>query len=458
MIPMKLEKVAEIVDGTFVGNAQGLEKEACGLESDSRRVKKGDIFAAIVGERVDGHDFIEQAFEMGAVCCFAQKDTPVKKNQYIIRVKSVVKAMLDLAAYYIKLLDVPVIAVTGSVGKTTTKDMIASILEQKYTVLKTAGNYNTNIGMPLMIAQLTKEHDVAVLEMGMNSFGEIYNLSMVAKPIIAVITNIGVAHIEMLGSRDGILKAKCEVFDGMNEEGIAILNADNDKLQTLEGKISQKIIWYGIENKREIYAENIKNNGVESICCTIYTPKGCFDVTIAVAGEHMVMNALAATAAALEMGLSLKQIQKGIADFVPTKMRMNIIKTKNGFTLINDVYNANPVSMKSSIDVLAQAEGRKVAILGFMGELGEKEKQMHKQVGEYVGEKQIDMLISIGDMAQYYDEGAREKGTKEIHHFESQQAFWQKGISLLKKGDTILLKASRSRQFEKTVEKLQGVN
>lgn len=458
MIPMKLERVTEIVSGTFIGEAQGLEKEACGLESDSRRVKKGDIFAAIAGERVDGHDFVEQAFEMGAVCCFVEKEIAVKKGQYAIYVKNVIKAMLDLAAYYIKLLDVPVVAVTGSVGKTTTKDMIASVLEQKYTVLKTAGNYNTNIGMPLMVTQLTKEHDVAVLEMGMNSFGEISNLSMVAKPVIAVITNIGVAHIEMLGSRDGILKAKCEVFDGMNAHGIAVLNGDDDKLQTLEGEILQKIIWYGVKNKKGIYAQQIQNNGVESVCCTIFTPKGSFDVTIAVPGEHMVMNALAATAVGLEMGLSLEQIQKGIAHFVPTKMRMNIIKTEYGLTIINDVYNANPVSMKASIDVLAQAEGRKVAILGFMGELGENEKQMHKQVGEYVGEKQIDVLISIGDMAEYYDEGAKEKGTKEIHHFQSQQVFWQEGMSLLKKGDTILIKASRSRQFEKTVEKLQGVN
>ena len=175
---------------------------------------------------------------------------------------------------------------------------------------------------------------------------------------------------------------------------------------------------------------------------------------IPMAGEHMVMNALAATSVGLELGLTTEQIQKGIASFVPTKMRMNIIKT-NSFTIINDVYNANPVSMKASIDVLSKAEGRKVAILGFMGELGENEKQMHKEVGEYVGEKNIDVLISIGDIANYYDECAKQKGTKQVYHFDTQQSFWENGISLLKEGDTILVKASRSRQFEKTVEKLQ---
>ncbi len=454
MIPITLQKIAEIVNGTLIGEKKGLQKQATGLQSDSRKVKEGDIFAPIVGERVDGHDFIQKAFEAGAICCFAEKDVDIKQEQYIIRVNSVVRALLDIAEYIIKELSIPVVAVTGSVGKTTTKDMIASVLEQKYCVLKTAGNYNTNIGMPLMTAQLTKQHEIAVLEMGMNSFGEIHNLSVAAKPVIAVITNVGVAHMEMLGSREGILKAKSEVFDGMNEKGIAILNADNDKLQTLEGKIKQNIIWYGVEHKKGIYADNIKSHGVESISCDIHTTKGDFNVMIPMAGEHMVMNALAATSVGLELGLTTEQIQKGIASFVPTKMRMNIIKA-NGFTIINDVYNANPVSMKASIDVLSKAEGRKVAILGFMGELGENEKQMHKEVGEYVGEKNIDVLISIGDIANYYDECAKQKGTKQVYHFDTQQSFWENGISLLKEGDTILVKASRSRQFEKTVEKLQ---
>ena len=253
MIAMTLEKVTKIVNGTFLGDTEGLQKKAIGLQSDSRKVNTGDIFAPIIGAKVDGHDFIQKAFEAGAVCCFCEKDCDIKQGQYAIRVKSVVKAMLCLAEYIIKELSIPVVAVTGSVGKTTTKDMIASVLEQKYCVFKTAGNYNTNIGMPLMAAQMTRQHDVAVLEMGMNSFGEIHNLSIAAKPNIAVITNVGVAHIEMLGDRDGILKAKSEVFDGMNEKGIAILNADNDKLQTLEGKIKQNIIWYGVEHKKGIY-------------------------------------------------------------------------------------------------------------------------------------------------------------------------------------------------------------
>jgi UDP-N-acetylmuramoyl-tripeptide--D-alanyl-D-alanine ligase len=456
MIAITLEKIAQIVNGTFLGNTEGLQKQAIGLQSDSRKIKTGDIFAPIVGERVDGHDFIQKAFEAGAVCCFCEKDCDIKQGQYGISVKSVVKAMLDLAEYIIKELSIPVVAVTGSVGKTTTKDMIASVLEQKYNVLKTAGNYNTNIGMPLMAAQMTREHNIAVLEMGMNSFGEIHNLSIAAKPKIAVITNVGVAHMEMLGSREGILKAKSEIFDGMNEKGIAILNSDNDKLQTLEGKIKQNILWYGIENKKGIYADNIKINGIEAITCDIHTTKGIFKANITVPGEHMVMNTLAATAVGLELGLTLEQIQKGIASFVPTKMRMNIIKT-NGLTIINDVYNANPVSMKSSLDVLAVAQGRKVAILGFMGELGEKQAQMHKEVGEYVGEKNIDVLISIGEVADIYNEGAKQKGTKEVYHFDTQEDFWQNGISLLKEGDTVLIKASRSKQFEKTVEKLQGV-
>ena len=217
--------------------------------------------------------------------------------------------------------------------------------------------------------------------------------------------------------------------------------------------IPQKIIWYGIENKKGIYADNIISHGVESISCDIHTEKETFKAMIPVPGEHMVRNVLAATAVALELGLSIEQIQKGIEDFIPTKMRMDIIKTKD-FTIINDVYNANPVSMKASLDVLAKAEGRKVAILGFMGELGENEIQMHKEVGEYVGEKNIDVLISIGEIANYYDEGAKQKKLQQIYHFDTQEDFWNH-TSLLQKGDTILIKASRSRQFEKTVTKLQ---
>ena len=455
MIPISLKKITEVVNGVLIGDKEGLQKEAIGLEIDSRKIKSGDIFAPIIGERADGHDFIQQVFEAGAVCCFSEKDCDIKKGQYMIRVKSVVRAMLDLTEYIIKELDIPVVAVTGSVGKTTTKDIIASVLEQKYCVLKTAGNYNTNIGMPLMAAQLTREHNIAVFEMGMNSFGEIHNLSMAAKPKIAVITNVGVAHMEMLGSREGILKAKCEVFDGMEQNGIAILNSDNDKLQTLEGKIKQNIIWYGVENKKGIYADNIVSHGVESISCDVHTPKGDFKTTVHVPGEHMIMNLLAATAVALELGLTVEQIQQGIAAFVPTQMRMNLIKA-NGFTIINDVYNANPVSMKASIDVLTKAEGRKVAILGFMGELGENEIQMHKEVGEYAGEKKIDVLISIGEIANYYDEGAKQM-IKQIYHFDTQEEFWNH-LSLLQKGDTVLIKASRSRQFEKTVSKLQEDN
>lgn len=460
MKPLTLKTIEQVVGGRVIG-ADELEKDkifVSGVASDSRKIMQGDLFVPIRGERVDGHDFITTCFEKGAVCSFTEREILPPKGKYCILVKDAQKALLELAEYYLTLFDIPVIAITGSVGKTTTKDMIASVLMQKYCVLKTEGNYNTNIGLPLMVFRIGDEHEVAVLEMGMNSFGEIHNLSKVAKPNIAVITNIGVAHIEMLGSREGILKAKSEVFDYMTPQGMAILNGDNDMLQTLEGKLSQNIIWYGIENKRGIYAHSIHMEGLEKTRCTLHTPKGEIEVTLPVSGVHMVQNALAATAVGLQMELSLKEIKKGIETFTMTKMRMAVEHTKKGITIINDVYNANPVSMKASLEVLASATGRKVCILGDMGELGIYADQMHREVGEYAAQKGIDVIISIGELSRYLHQGAIKEGAKNAYHYDTQEEFWQEGLSMLASGDTVLVKGSRSRGLEQTVDKIQGVN
>ncbi len=459
MKPMTLETIKNTVGGTILG-ADKTDKNTIfvyGVSSDSRKIEQGDLFVPIKGERVDGHDFILTAFEKGAVCSFSEKEMTPPEGKYVILVEDVQKALLELAEYYLTFFDIPIVGITGSVGKTTTKDMIASVLMQKYHTLKTEGNYNTNIGLPLMVFRIDKEHEVAVLEMGMNSFGEIHNLSKVTKPDIAVITNIGVAHIEMLGSREGILKAKSEIFDYMTPEGVAILNGDNDMLQTLNGKISQNIVWYGIENKNGIYADGIRIEGLENTRCILHTPKGELELLIPVPGMHMVQNALAAASVGLQMGLSLEEIKKGIETFTMTKMRMGIEHTKRGITIINDVYNANPVSMKASLDVLASAAGRKVCILGDMGELGLHGEQMHQEVGEYAAEKGIDIIISIGELSKSLHQGAIRLGAKNVYHYDTQEDFWSEGLSMLSSGDVVLVKGSRSRGLEKTVEKIQGV-
>ncbi|WP_313525192.1 UDP-N-acetylmuramoyl-tripeptide--D-alanyl-D-alanine ligase [Anaerotignum sp.] len=461
---MKNMTIGEIIRATEaqVIAVDGLEdivyRTISHITQDSREVTSDSLFLAIQGERLDGHEFIADCFEKGVAACLSSQVIAPKKGSVLLLVPDVKKALLKLAAHYRNKFQIPFIGITGSVGKTTTKDMVASVLGQKYDVLWTQGNYNNDIGVPLTIFRLEDHHQIAVIEMGMNHFGEIHALAEVVRPQLGLISNVGVAHIEYLGSREGIMQAKCEMFDFMPKDGVAVLNADNDMLITLDGKLPQKLRWFGVENKKDVYADNLELVGMEKTKCSVHTPIGSFDAVIPMPGEHMVLNALSAVAVGLEMGLSLEEMKAGIENFVPTKNRMNVMKLDNGMTVLNDVYNANPVSMKASLDILANAEGRKVAILGFMGELGEYAPKMHEEVGAYAAEKGIDLLFCIGRLSEKMEQGAKDGGVKEVHRFDNQEEFWDEGLAMLKKGDAILVKASRSMALEKTVEKIQGVN
>lgn len=464
---MKELTIREIINATnarlfAMGEPERLmERRVSHVTQDSREVRQGSLFVPIKGEKRDGHDFINQCFAQGAAACFSEKEIVLQGEEIILLVENTKKALLDLAGYHRSRFPIPVVGITGSVGKTTTKDMAASVLSQKYHTLWTQGNYNNDIGVPLTLLRLEDSHQAAVIEMGMNHFGEIDLLAGIVRPDIGMISNVGVAHIENLGSREGILQAKCELFGRMKESGTAILNADNDMLRTMEGKLAQKIVWFGLEDmdgrKPDIYAGEIRQDGLENTACIIHTPQGSISVTIPMPGRHMVLNALSAAAVGLELGLTLKEIKAGIEGFTPTKNRMNVIYGEN-VTILNDVYNANPVSMKASLDILSAASGRKVAVLGFMGELGEFAPMMHREVGAYAAKSGVNLLFCIG---QYTDEmaaGAKDAGCEAVFHFRTQAEFWEHGLSLLQKGDTVLVKASRSMELEKTVEKIQGVN
>lgn len=435
-----------------------LEKKIWHVTQDSRETKEGTLFVARIGEVRDGHDFLPQCFENGVTACLSQKVVAPQNGAILLLVPDTGKALLDLAAYYRDLFDIPYIGITGSVGKTTTKDLIASVVSQKYNTLWTEGNYNNEVGVPLTIFRIEEQHQAAVIEMGMNHFGELDRIAAAVRPNIGVISNVGVAHIGFLGSREGILKAKCEMLAHLDKNGVAILNGDNDMLQTLEGKLPWKVRWFGVENKRDFYADDIEQIGLEKTGCTIHTPIGSVRVDIPIPGIHMVLNALSAAAVGVELGLSLEQVKAGIEGFHSTKNRMSIETTKNGITILNDVYNSNPVSCKASLDILANAKGRKIAVLGFMGELGDYEEAGHREVGIYAAQKGIDVLYCIGPCCDYMADGARKAGMQEVYDLETQEEFWEKGIPALQAGDTVLLKASRSREFEKTVAKLQGVN
>lgn len=454
MKPINIGEVCTAVGGNILGGSK--EGVITSITTDSRKIEKGCLFIPLEGERFDGHDFINQAFEKGAVCCLSHKD--IETNGTIIKVKDTRKALLDLASYYRGLFDIKVCAITGSVGKTTTKDMIYSVLSQKYNTLKTQGNFNNDIGLPLTIFNLEESHEVAVFEMGMNNFGELSRLTAVGRPDVAVITNVGVSHIENLGSREGILKAKCEIFEGLKKDGTAVLNADNDMLSTLKGKEKFNTIWFGIEDKSGFYAENIEENGIEGVKCTIHAGEDVFDVNISMPGGHMVLNALAATAVGKTFGLNKDEIKKGIESFSPTGMRMEISKIPFGLTLINDAYNANPVSTKAAIDVLAKTTGVKTAVLGDMFELGEYGPSLHYEVGEYAAQKGIDNIVCIGGISENMFKGASKNKKDGVYYYKSLDDFFENGIkNILIKDSTVLIKASHSMQFEKIAEKLQGV-
>ncbi|MBR4113569.1 MAG: UDP-N-acetylmuramoyl-tripeptide--D-alanyl-D-alanine ligase [Anaerotignum sp.] len=461
---MKKITVREIIKATgaqmiALGDMDAaLNKEIWHVTQDSRDTKEGTLFVARIGEVRDGHDFLPQCFENGVTACLSQKVIAPTNGAILLLVPDTGKALLDLTAYYRDLFDIPYVGITGSVGKTTTKDMIASVLSQKYHTLWTDGNYNNEVGVPLTMFRIEDHHEAAVIEMGMNHFGELDRIATAVRPHIGVISNVGVAHIGFLGSREGILKAKCEMLDHLEQDGVAILNADNDMLQTLEGKLPHTIKWFGVENKRDFYADEIEVIGLEQTKCTLHTPIGSVSVVIPVPGEHMVLNALSAAAVGVELGLTLEQIKAGIDNFVPTKKRMTLMKDVNGITILNDSYNANPVSMKSALDVLSNAEGRKVAVLGTMGELEDYAPAMHKEVGAYAAAKGTDVLICIGKWNDCMEAGAKEGGMTEVYRYETQEEFWENGLPLIKEGDNVLVKASLSTGLSRTVDKLQGVN
>ena len=452
MKAMSLKEIATACGGHYYGDETKLDKEVNGVAIDSRKIEEGYLFIPIKGARVDGHTFISQVMEKGALCTLSEKSLSDEADTYIL-VDSCEQALKDLAEHYRRALGIKVVGITGSVGKTSTKEMIASVLSQKYNVLKTAGNFNNEIGLPLTIFNIREEHEVAVLEMGISDFGEMHRLAKMARPDICVITNIGLCHLENLIDRDGILKAKTEMFDFAAPDAKYILNGDDDKLITVKEWAGYAPIYFGLSTELDAFAEDIHSLSLKGTKCTLHLGGASIPVQIPIPGHHMVYNALAGALVGRELGLSAEEIKAGIEALVPVTGRNNMIETEN-FLIIDDCYNANPISTKASLDVLATADTRKVAILGDMFELGEHEKELHYGVGQHAAEKGIDLLICIGALSKNTAEGAtNSKGS--VLHFETKAEFFQKMNTIIKKGDTILVKASHGMEFPEIVEKLQ---
>lgn len=450
---MTLKNIVQCCGGTYFGDRSRIDTEVEQIAIDSRKVVKGGLFIPIRGERVDGHSFIPAVMDAGAAASLSEEEIKNPNGSYIL-VESTKEALKKIAAFYRRSLGIKVVGITGSVGKTSTKEMIASVLKEKYNVHKTAGNFNNEIGLPLTIFDIKKEHEAAVLEMGISDFGEMHRLAEIANPDICVITNIGLCHLENLGSRDGILRAKTEVFDHLRGDGIVILNGDDDKLAAIQNVNGKRPILYG-KNQKDVYVSDIEPLGMEGIRMKLHLYGECREVTIPIPGEHNIYNALAAACAGRVCGMNIDDICRGIETVESISGRSNLIQ-RNGITVIDDCYNANPVSMQASIDVLSGAAGRKIAVLGDMGELGESERSLHAGIGRYAAQKQIDFLYCTGELSKEMVQATQSVAGNRTYaaHFETKEDLTAYLLSVIKKGDTLLIKASHFMEFSKIVKAL----
>ncbi len=450
MEAIKLSELIQAVDGKLLGSFRDGTVEVLHVDTDSRAIRPGSLFIPLVGDRFDGHAYINSALESGAVGCLtARERESYREDKFYIKVASTQKALRDLAAWYKSRFQIPFVAVTGSVGKTTAKDMIAAVLGSKFKVLKTEGNFNNNIGLPLTLMRLEGKYDVCVLEMGMDRFGEIDYLGDIVKPDVAVITNIGDAHIERLGSREGIFKAKCEILPHIQKDGLLVLNGDDAMLSTLKGNAPVKAVFCGEQEGLEYRAEQTGGDGVSHIHCHMVTPKMDREVKVPALGAHMIYPSLIAAAIGEHFGLTAHEIEQGILSFVPTRMRMNILKRGENITILDDTYNANPQSMRAAISVLADARSSwKVAVLGDMFELGPFAPALHNGVGAYLGKAGIDTLVAVGELAEHIAQGARESGVPLVFHCADKEQAKATLTGLVKPDSTFLVKASRGMALE----------
>ncbi len=442
------EEIAKATGGVASGHA-----EVTSVVIDNREARPGSLFIAIKGERLDGHQFIDSAVEAGATAVLCHKDVSCKVPT--VKVADTTKAFLDLAKSYRLEYDIPVVALTGSVGKTTTKEMIWCVLNAKYHAHKTYKNWNNEIGLPKVLLRLEPEHTALVLELGMNHKGEISTLSKTALPDIGVITNVGVSHIENLGSREGILAAKLELLDGMKPGSPLLLNKDNDMLSTVDLP-DYNIRWFAIHDETaDIRAEDIEYLD-DSTVFTVVSDRGRCKVELPTTGEHNVYDALAAIGVGLELEIPLEDAAAALKQYRPAGMREKVVE-KGGVTVIEDCYNASPDSMKAMAEtlMLKGAPGRrKIAIIGDMLELGDYSEEAHALAGQYMAEAGVDLLITYGPMSKFAAQSAREHGLLRVFDFQDKADLTSKLTGMLKPGDVVAVKGSRGMQMEEIIQNI----
>lgn len=498
MMDLSLFEIEKACGGTMVLSGTAGDQKVSSVVLDSRQVTPKGVFLATVGERVDGHRFIGEVFSGGASLVITEKTPAQVEAEHGVRaecwgsyllVEDSFQALKDIAEYYRCKLSIPVVGITGSVGKTSTKEFVAGVLAQKYQVLKTEGNYNNEIGVPLTLLRIRGEHEVAVVEMGISDFGEMHRLSKMARPSICVITNIGQCHLENLKTRDGILKAKTEIFDYMAEDGEVCLNGEDDKLRTVGPVKGKKPHFFGLGGcaEEEVFADHIVSRGLWGSDAILHLPaeeektsgssqqnshdsfrsEGAGDsdgqqvpVQVPLPGAHMVINAAAAACVARLLGLEKDQIAEGISKVSAIGGRNHLIRTSR-YTLIDDCYNANPVSMKAALDLLAMADTARIAILGDMFELGVNSDAMHEEVGAYAAQRGTDRIFCVGENSRHMYEGALGKAgaAQTVRHYASREELLEELAKdrggMLPEGSTILIKASHGMVFSEVVNFLR---
>lgn len=446
MIELTLKEAIEASGGRLVRGEDipgGEEAVITGITLDSRKAEPGSLFVAIKGERVDGHDYIEKAVGSGALAAISEKDVPFPH----IRVDSSLAAMQNIAAYIREKSGVRVIAVVGSVGKTSTRQMLSCVLDEKFEVLSTEGNFNNEFGLPQMLFRLEPYHELAVLELGISHFGEMDRLGRVAKPDYAVYTNIGNMHLENLVDRDGVLRAKTELIPHMKSGAKLFLNGADDKLRGLHTVLPA--IYFGVDECYSVHAEDVEQIGLEKTEFTLVYKEKTVRVSMPAVGRHMVQNAIAAATVALELGLTAEQVKAGIESYSPVGHRGRVEKL-GGIMLVDDCYNAGPDSMRAAIGSLKG--GRRVALLGDMLELGETTAELHRALGEYCAAN-LEALFTVGELASNIAAGAEEAGMKNVFRVSAENAA-DEVLAFLREGDVLLVKASRGMHLEDVVEKI----
>lgn len=453
--------VTEIVDVTNGELIQGKNDILVnGVTIDSRKVNSGELFIAIIGENFDGHDFIEEALNAGCSVAITDREIDLVTDKVLVKVADTTSALQQLANYWRnKNKNLKVVGITGSAGKTTTKDITAALLAEEYRVLKTSGNLNNYYGLPLTLLKLEGNEDVVVLEMGMSDLGEIELLAKIAEPDIGIITNVGETHLETLGSVENVARGKAELVSSLAADGIVVLNHDNPYVREMNDKFKgEKIIYYGLTSGADIYADNIRVKDTLNISFDVNYHEDRIPVSFKRPGRHNIYNALAAIAVAREMGISWEKIKAGLQKVEFSSLRWDVSELSQGAILINDTYNANPLSMRAAIRAAREMGlGRLLVVLGAMLELGQEEKTAHLELGRFISSIGIDRLITVGEKGGIIARGALTAGmdhTKVISLLDNEQASAEL-INTLHSGDIVLIKGSRRAKMEEIVEKIK---